>query len=308
MRTNLNLKPKSGNARVALTLLFATAFVACTKGGGITSDSSSSSISGSLAITKIYPTLDGESWTSIVVSNRTFIHGLDMTIKGTCSRGIDTVKVNEGGPDYAQTATCLDDGTFTFNKTFVATAEEGNKTLSVSAYDVTGVAVSGAIATSDVRIDATAPAQLTFTSPATACGSSIVYTGGSTSYPITGGCVSADDVKITGGPNGVDISCSGNTWTDTVALTVGATVPLSYITYDQAGNVAVACQLNVTWNPDVELYQSSTRPGGEQLDIASGFKMESKVGDDSGTTTSSDGSGFKLLSAFNFIINKVRGL
>src|SRR5262245_11184173 len=123
----------------AAALVAACAFaIPCVKGGSISSSSSSSGVTGTISVSATYPTSSGSSWTPITLSNRIYITGLSLTVEGVCSRGIATVKVNEGGPDYSEVGTCASDGSFVFNKTYTATTGEGDKTLNFTAYDADG--------------------------------------------------------------------------------------------------------------------------------------------------------------------------
>lgn len=295
---NSNLRAKA----VAL-LALALSLSSCTKGGSISS-SSVSSIDGAITISKTYPTSEGESWVAITDNtSRVYVKGLDLTITGTCTRGIAKIKVHEGSsPEYTETATCLDTGTFVFNKTYVATTEEGDKTLTLAAYDVGDAAISGATATVDVRIDNTPPSNPVVTDPAA---SPYNYNGSSDPYPMTG-TNSADTYKIMIGST--EITPSGTNWSYNADLTSGASLDFTFYAYDLAGNRSSGgVTQTIVWAPSASLFAAGPHSGGHITDSgASGMTAEFAVTEN--VTGTSQDSTWDYFSGFNYIINKVRGL
>jgi hypothetical protein len=300
---------KSLNFKNLMRSLAATALVAaaglimsCTKGGSLTGSSSSSSISGSLALTSIYPSSTGASWTPIKASNRYYIKGLAVTVVGTCTRGIVTIKANEGGSNYSETATCGIDGSFTWSKSYTAGSGEGDKTLNFQAYDSTDAAISGALFSQDVRIDNTAPAVPVVTNPAS---TPFTYNGATTLFDIQGNC--AADVDHITGPANVTIACSGGTWTYSATLVEGASTAYAFSAWDLAGNQSAGFTQQINWVPTVIMYSAGVGSGGAPTDGGTSYSLEATVDANPGVQTDSFTS-YSLKTGFNYIINTVRGL
>lgn len=271
----------------------------CTK-GSITSNSSSTA-SGTIVITETYPTSAGSSWTPITSGGRVYVKGLSVTVEGNCSPGIEKIRANEGGPDFAEEAVCGVDGRFAWRKTFTAGAGEGNKTLSFQAYDVADAAISGAVDTQDVRVDATAPAVPVVTSPA-----ATPYNHVSTNPNLTiSGTVAADVVSLTG-PGGVVITPSANAWSYNVTLQPGASTNFTFYAWDLAGNQSAGFTQNVVWSPSVNLHMAGVFSGGIITDSGTNYTMEATHYVVEPLNNVHGGSSFNVLTGFNNIINQVR--
>jgi len=292
------MRPLAATALVASTGLI----MSCTKGGSLTGSSTSSSISGTLGVTSVYPSSTGSSWSPIKAGNRYYIKGLAVTVVGTCSRGIATIKVNEGGSNYSETATCSVDGTFTWSKSYTAGSGEGDKTLSFQAYDTSDATISGAVVTQDVRIDDTAPTVPVVTTPIS---TPSTYNGASTSFNIIGTC-STDTDHLTG-PANVTIACSGGTWTYTATLVEGASTDYAFQAWDLAGNESAGFTQQIDWIPTVIMYSAGMGSGGTPTDGGTSYSLEATVDQSPGVQTDS-GTSYSLQSGFNYIINTVRGL
>ncbi len=303
MTTLMPIAKLNSRLGIALTLsLCAVLFSACTKGGGVTG-SEASSVTGSLTLQKTYPTPDGETWTPITAANRFYLHDLSVTVTGTCTRGIDKIRVHEGSlAEYSQVAICQDDGSWTWNRTFL-TAEEGDKTLTFTAYDIAGAVVLGSAVTEDVRVDATAPdvSTLVVTDPG---GTPFHNSGVVNTYTIQGTC-SADTVRIRD-PDGNYIVPVANSWSYVAHLVEGATLSFTFYAYDLAGNQSAGRLQVIEWAPVAGLLAGGAIPGGTAVD-ASGMKLEGSVNVTSGKIQDS-GFIFNLFAGFNFIVNKARGL
>jgi hypothetical protein len=279
-----------------------TAAAGCTGGGSITGSGDSSSISGSVAVSKVFPTSEGENWTAITASSRYYIKGLDLTITGTCSRGIAKIKVGENGtsaPFYSEEATCLNDGSFTWNKTYTGPLD-ADKTLTLVAYDIADAQISGSADTVDVHVDNVPPAAVVVTTPGSNPES---YTGASATYSIVGTC-SADTVKITG-PYSSVTTPSGVNWTHDVTLIPGSTLDFTYYAWDLAGNQSAGFTQQINWTPSLSLLAKGLMPGGIVTDGASLYSIEATGDHNPGEST--DGvSLFVLQTGFNFITNSAR--
>jgi len=301
----MNFKSLMNPARATVFVASLAFIMSCTKGGGISGNSAASSITGSLGLTAVYPTSAGPTWTPITASNRFYIKGLDLTVTGTCTRGIVTIQANEGGSNYSETASCGVDGTFTFSKTYTAGSGEGDKTLHFLAVDSSGLTISGATLTQDVRIDNTPPAVPVVTSPAS---TPYLYAGAVASYDITGTVVVPDCDHLTG-PGGVTITPDATTgaWSYTATLVSGASLNFTFYSWDLAGNQSAGTTQNIQWSPTVVLYAAGVYSGGPVTDGSTGFSMEASHDTMPGTQTDAFTS-FSLLSGFNYITNTLRGL
>lgn len=306
MKTNnSSTKLNSYGGHAALLCTAALLLGGCTKGAGITG-SSASSVSGTLTVQKVFPTPEGESWTAITSSGRYYLKGLAVTVTGTCTRGIDKIKVRSGSnPDFTEQATCLTDGTWTWTRTFVATTEEGDQTLTFTAYDIGDAEITGSATPADVRVDATAPAAVVVTSPG-----ATPYTHNSSTnpFPVVGTC-SADTVKIIG-PAGVVITPSGTNWTYDAAIVAAASLNFSFYAYDLAGNSAAGFTQTILWTPSANLLAAGTIPGAVVVDsqtVPTAMSLEGSVNYISGVQQDS-GPTWNLFTGFNYIINKARGL
>jgi len=303
----LNFKNLMSPLRVTALVAACGFIMSCTKGGGISSSGGASSVNGAITLSTTYPTSAGATWTPITLASRFFIKGLDLTVVGVCSRGIQTIKVNEGGADYPETATCLDDGSFTFAKTYTAGAGEGNKTLHFTAYDSTGLIITAATASEDVRIDATAPTVPAITLPLAT--NPYSYPGASNQYTITGTVVVPDTDHITG-PGGITITPDASTgvWSYDATLTEGAQIDFTFYSWDLAGNQSAGTTQTIIWSPSVILFAAGPQSGGLVNDTSGAtFTMDATQAAMPGQNTDVF-SNFSLKAGFNFIINTVRGL
>lgn len=282
---------------LALTLLL----TGCPPKGSLSSDGSSST-TGSISVSKTYPTSEGENWTAITSGSRFYIKGLSVTISGSCSRGVSSIKVGEsgvGGAYYAETATCLNDGSFIWNKTYTGSVDT-DKTLTLVAFDVDDAAISGANDSVQVHVDNVAPPAPTVTAPASS--PSTEY--GSSANVTISGTIAGDAVTMTG-PSGVTITPSGSSWSHGVTLTPGATLSFTYYTYDLAGNQSVGTTQTIQWSPSISLTIGLFPSGGSTDVVTDGgtsFQLEASVEPMVGSTT--DGTSlFQLLTGLNFQAN-----
>lgn len=305
----MKLRINKFNAALSITLmaLVSSFSTSCTKGGGGITDNGSAaggSGNGALTITAVYPTASGASWTPIVTSGRYYIAGSLLTISGGCARGIGKIRVHEGVlPDYAEVATCSAAGTFSWSRTYVA--GQSDKTITLEAYDVDDVAIAGATAAVDVRIDSVAPGAVVVTDPAT---SPYQYTGNSTTYLITGTC-DADTYRIqTDG--GIDITPAGTNWSYTVTLVQDSSLDYHFYARDRAGNVAGVTTQTIQYSPNLGVDFASVG-AGEIVTGTASFSMESTLGWAPGSqlsTTPGGGSAYGLDTGFNYVTNQARGL
>ena len=294
-----NRKSNAAKTVVVITALFVGVLSACTQKGAVTSDGASS-VSGSIAVTKPYPTSEGSGWTPITLASRYYLKGLDVSVLGTCPRGVATIKVNEGGPDYAQTATCLVDGSFVWSKTYTAVVEEGDKSLVFQAYDIADVAISGAV-TIDVRVDATAPGAPVITDPAA---DPYIFPGSASPYTIQG-TADADVVRLSG-PAGVAIIPSALAWTYDATITAGSSTDFSFYAYDLAGNQSPpSIAQTITWNPSLTPRIAGPYLGGPVTDSGTNYSLEFSGSAEPAFATDS-GTSYEVLTGFNSVTNKVR--
>jgi hypothetical protein len=307
-------------ARALLTVAAVCGLIlACTKGGSISGGGGGGSTSsGVIAVTLVYPTASGPAWVPIVSSNTTFVKGLLLTAVGTCARGINTVKVDEGGPVLSN-ITCASDGSFIWNYDF--TGDEGTKTLNFNAFDLSGNAVAGSTITKLVRVDNTPPSNPVITTPdptqpvsSTPGYDSVtnVYSGPLNIFPMAGTC------DITGaptggcdhliGPAGVKITVNQTTgiWTYNATLADGGTTLFSFNAYDLAGNASGTVTQTIIYHPTIQSVASTYTGNGDVADNGgSGITLEPNgyvFGSDSNNTVTD------LVTGFNYLTNLLRGL
>ncbi len=302
---------RNHQVRATLMSLFASLVtLSCTGGGGISAGGGTSVAGGTVTISLVYPTAAGPSWTPIIASNRTYILGLDVTVSGVCTRGVDTVQFSEGGTLFAEIATCPEDGNFTWSKSFTGPLD-ADKTLTATAYDVTGAIITGSDKTFNVHIDNVAPLTPVISTPS-AGAATYTYTGSNATLDITGTC--AVDVDHINGPNAlVPIACSAGAWTYTVTLIPGGQVSNTFRAVDLAGNISSGITKIIQFTPAMDLIGPGVISGGHFTDSSGGgspLTLESAVdiypaATISNTATSPNPS-FDLLTGFNSITNEVR--
>jgi len=215
---------------------------------------------------------------------------------------VDSIKVGEagvGGAFYAEEATCQNNGTFVWTKTFTGPLDT-DKTLTLVAHDITDTAISGANDSVDVHIDNVAPAAPVITTPAS---TPYTYVGASTTFSIIG-TVSADTHQLTG-PNSSTITPTGINWTHNVTLTPGASLNFTYYAWDLAGNQSSGFTQTIDWNPSINVLASGAFPGGSVTDGGTSFSVESAIQDLPGVTTGG-ASSFTLETGFNYVTNSAR--
>lgn len=285
---------------MALTLLIGGA-VSCTKGGSVKS-SGTGATSGtfSTSIELVYPTDQGATWTPITSDGRTYIKGLSITVTGKCSRGVSVVKVDEGSGAYTETANCSDAGKFTWNKTYTATTEEGDKTLTFSGYGADGSLLSGSTSTAKVRIDNTAPAAPVITAPTT---STYQHVASTADYTITG-TVASDAATLTG-PNSTSITVSSNAFTYPVTLVNASALNYGFYATDLAGNQSATTTVTITWNPALQVKVAGAILGKTVTDSSTSYKLEASAQQHAAKTTDST-SNFSLVYGFNPLVNVLR--
>jgi hypothetical protein len=282
---------------------FATAN--CTKGGSISSSGTASSGGGGITITLVYPSTSGAGWTPITLAGRYYIKGTRLTVTGNCDRGVDSIRVDEGAGDYAEEATCEANGTFTWTKTNYA--GQSDKTLTFEGFDVNDVAIAGATATINVRMDNVAPAAVVVTDPAT---NPYQHTGMTASYDIDGTC-DADTYRIAT-DGGVDITPAGVNWTYTVALTQGSSLNFEFYARDLAGNIAGVFTQTIEFAPEiVPLFATANVTAGGMVNGTGGFKLEASMAwhpDQQDSTTPAGAAAFNLETGLNNTANKHRSI
>lgn len=291
-----NMRIKLAAAAAVLTLINAS----CTKNGTI-SASGQSSVSGSMTTTAVYPSNSGESWSPIKLGSRYYIKGLDVTVKGTCTRGIASIKVGEsgvGGAYYSETATCLNDGSFTWNKSYTGSVD-ADKTLTIVAFDVDDALIADATTTVDVHVDNVAPAAPVVTTPAS---TPYTHNGATSTFTVIGTCA-ADTDHLTRGT--LTIANSGTSWQNDETLVPGSSVTFTYYAWDLAGNQSAGTPQRIDWSPSLSLLVGNTVSGANVTDGGTSFSMESSLESNDGTNTHGSSS-FKLDYGFNFLTNSAR--
>jgi hypothetical protein len=289
---------------VALTaIVTGFALNGCSAGGGSVKGSVSANPS-AISINAVYPSSSGVSWSPIVLSSRYYIAGLSITINGSCDRGIATVQVNEGAANYAETANCLVDGSFTWSKTYTGPLD-ADKTLTLAGYDTTTALISGTSTTVQVHIDNVPPAAPTITTP----GSSPFTLTAATGNFILAGTVSADTSVLT--VNGANLAFTGTSFTDPVLVADGSTTSYTFNAYDLAGNQSTASSVSIIYAPTLRLGENvdADISGGNIVDTgsgATGFHLEAAMFMNHSTATDSGTSGFFLDTGFNYITNSER--
>jgi hypothetical protein len=297
----MNINNHKNKIRIIALTLIAGYLASCTGGGGgaISVTGTVPVGSSSIGITNVYPSSQAATFATPTSASRYYVKGLSASIKGTCSRGVATIKVNEGGPDYTETASCQNDGSFVWSKTYSG-AQEGDKTLSLSAYDVAGVVIAGVTASTTVRIDNTAPAATTLVSPAS---SPYDYTGSASTYTIQ--MTGAADVFKVLGPASVQLTFNSPNFEHIVPLVPGSTSTYTFYAYDLAGNQSTGTSVQIGYVPSADLKIGGAYLGGPVTDGVSLYKVESTVAPESNRTIDS-GTSYILETGFNYIMNQVR--
>lgn len=296
----------SPRVSVGLSALALVLLPGCTKGGKVSSSTSGSGGSGNglLTISKIYPTDSGESWSPISLSGRFYIKGLKLTVSGVCSRGTQKIRVSEGAGAYDETAICDTNGEFKWNKIYASGAQEGDKTLTLTAYDATDAVIADANAQVQVRIDDTPPPAPTISSPTA---SPFVIPTSSPVFTVQGSA-SADThrVQLPGTEN--FLTPSNGQWSYRASLVPGQSLSFDFYAYDLAGNKSPAASQILAWFPVVDAKVVGVFPGGQSSDAnGSGMSIESSVNFTQGKVTHSS-SGFTMETGFNFLSKVARGL
>jgi hypothetical protein len=281
-------------------ILLGVALTSCTGGSGSVSASGVGSVGGgTFSVTNVYPSAQSNNFSTPKLAGRYYVKGLQVSAFGSCPRGVVTIKVDEGGAAYPETATCGNDGTFTWSKTYIA-AQEGNKTLNFRGYDLQASAVASATAVVDVRVDNTAPAAPTLVTPSS---SPFTYTGGSASYVVQ--LSGAADVARVTGPAGAELVLTGGNFEYATTLVPGSTVNYTFYAYDLAGNQSAGTNLTIDYTPSVDVRIADSFLGGQFLDGVTNFSIEA-----SGTSLPDrvvdSGTSYILETGFNFITNQVR--
>lgn len=298
VKANRFQKLNNGFQHAARMVALVLALGACTK--GTVTGTGSSSVSGTISVSKVYPTASGSSWTPITSGSRYYIKGLNLTIEGTCSPGIATIKVDPGSGNYTETATCNLSGQFTWNRTYIG-AEEGDITLTLTAYDVSDTLITGASASTQVRVDNTAPAAPVVTDPAS---TPYDYFGSVASYTIQG-TVSADTVRLSG-PASVTITPVANAWTYSATLVDGSSLGFTFYAYDLAGNQSTGTTQTINWAPSISVKFAGAYPATGSV-THGGTSYSAEVTAESQPSGATDGgTSYSILSGFNSVINKVR--
>lgn len=300
MKTNL------GKLAILAASILLTA--ACSKSGTVSSDGSST-VTGSIFATKVYPTSEGENWSAIKQGSTFYVKGTSLTIQGTCTRGVDVIKVGEsgtGGPFYTETAACQNDGSFTWTKSFTSPIDT-TKPLSLVAFDIDDAAISGATDSVSAHVDDVVPPDPVMTNPAASSAMSPdAYNGASEIYTVTG-TVSGDAIRIVGGYN-TDLTPSGANFQEDVTLTSGQTHHFTYRTFDLAGNGSSTIDIYIAWAPSISLLVAGNISGAATTDVgnATGFTYEPSATQFATGTTTSTTTTQLLDFGFNFVTNSAR--
>lgn len=293
-------------AKATALMLALPAFVSCTKSGTISSSGDSSSVSGSITVSKVYPTSSGDTWTPIVSSSRYYIKGLSLSISGTCSRGVDKIKVFESGTAYSETATCDNNGQYYWTKTYTGPLD-ADKDLTVTAFDVSDATISGASSTVKVHMDNVAPSAPVITTPAA---SPYQATQSSSTFTVIGTCAS-DTAKLTyQSETGTNITPTGaTTWQHDITLIAGSSnTNYTFYAHDLAGNVSTGTLQQISWAPTVTIRVSNIGAGAVVTDSGTSYKLEASLFSFPGTTASNTTSQgvYTIQTGFNTMINTVR--
>ena len=309
--------------RAGVVLGLLPLFAGCVKGGSLTSDGSSTggAAAGSVTVQKVYPTSAGDSWSPIIDTSplKYYVKGTSLTITGTCSRGVSTVKAHEASAaNYAEVSTCDANGYFSFTHVYAASTDV-DKDLTLVPYDISDVAMTGSPTTVTVHMDDGIPASPVITTPAGA--GTYAYNGSSNIFRIHGTCA-ADVVKLTyGTPTGPEITPSGINWQFDVTLTPGVPNMESFYAYDKAGNYSVITTKQIDWAPQVTLRAFALGAGGVKIQANGtngttipGASIDAVIDAFSGTAAlsapvpglSAPNNHVSLGLGFNFITNNVR--
>jgi len=207
--------------------------------------------------------------------------------------------VNEGAGDYSERATCANDGTFTWTKTYL-TGDQGDKTLNLQAYDLAANAITGATASVDVRVDNTAPAAPTLVAPAS---SPYDFTGSGTSFTVQLGAA-GDVVRVTG-PASVQLTFNSPNYEYVVPLSAGVSSSYTFYAYDLAGNQSAGTSLTISYVPAASLIIGGAFLGGSVTDSGTNYGLEATLSPVPSRAVDS-GTSYILETGFNYIMNQVR--
>lgn len=231
-------------------------------GGGEISGGTTSPDSGLFSVTadSVYPTVVGTSWVPVTVSNAYYFKSAhaNVSVAGTCSRGVETIKafINGSTTAAAETATCAVDHTYVWQHTFGTSASIG---------DTYTVVMKGYSALDEVLASATAPSIIVDTvGPAPGASfnnlgtfttlSANTYSTSSVSLTITGDwdgtqarSLSVSEIGGTGTLTATNCGSTNCTFTYSVTLTEGTPLSLTVTATDIAGNQTSTTPISVSY-------------------------------------------------------------
>lgn len=303
------------------TFLMALCFslVECKK-GAVTANGGSASNSGSLTVTKVFPTSAGSNWSPITTISplRYYIKGLSLSIIGVCSPGISYIKVNSGSGYYSDLAYCDLAGVFTWNRTLSPTdfpsnpALEDDFTMTVDGFDVTDAAFTGASTSVNIRVDNVAPSTPAYITPSSA---TYVHQASTSSINFAvSNTASTDTMRIVraGLNQAMNYNSGLNRWEYSDTLVLNSSTLYQFVATDKAGNSAPALPMTVIWSPDASfpvtgVYSAVNEPLFYDGPGSSDYNMEATM-DELGDTSVSTGPPLRYLDlGFSKMVEELRG-
>ena len=248
------------------TVLILTGCPGGDSGGDLSVGNAPSPGSSTFAITAdtVYPSVIGTSWVPVTSGSAYYFKGAyaNVSIAGTCTRGIETIKayVNGSTTAVSETASCAGDHTYVLQHAFgAAVATTGDaQSVVLKGYSALGEELASATAPAIV-IDTIAPTAASFNDLTTAPSS---FTNlGSNSYSSTGTSVtitgtwdgiearSLSPVEIGGSGTLTATNCGTHscTFSYSVTLTEGTPLLLTLIATDVAGNTQNSTTITVNY-------------------------------------------------------------
>lgn len=271
---------------------------ACSGGGSISGGGGAGGSGGAtLATTAVFPTASGSGWTPIVNAGRYFIEGLAISINGTCSLGIASVKVSDG--TNTSTVACSNSGTFAYSHTY-GVDPGGNLTFTLTALSSGGTPISGGTLTVLAWVSTSVPTTPVVTAPAGSSNNGAAFQAplSPDTLTISGTCSNDTDHLILDGVTKVPAVIGGGcTWTTTVNLFNGLT-GYHFVAVNTAGGQSPAYIQNVQWSSPT--YLGGAFSGGPIVSHDTIHHGEFTMQYQQGTSNPN------LLTGFNYILNSER--
>lgn len=227
----------------------------------------------------------------------------NITIKGTCSRGVVGVSSTVNGTLDA-TGVCTSSGTFTWTKTV---STDGDYDVILTATDADGADITGTTSsTYKFHLDMTAPNVPVFDAPYAGTSLGSPYNSSSSTVTISGTISSADVISVLGLSNAETFTTAAFSQSG-ITLTANSTLSITYTAYDRAGNSSSATAY-VQYLPDATLAVAGPYLGAAVITTESGtsLSIEATMNEVGAISVTSSPAGFTMYTGLNNIINQLR--